>query len=99
MKQNCWEFHKCGREPGGNKVYELGVCPAATNEKLNKSNGGKNGGRGCWVIAGTYCDGEVQGLFANKLKNCMACDFYKLVKTEERAAGKFETAIDLLKKI
>jgi len=27
-KLNCWEFKKCGRQPGGPKVAELGVCPA-----------------------------------------------------------------------
>lgn len=30
-RQNCWEFKKCGREPGGAKASELGVCPAATD--------------------------------------------------------------------
>jgi hypothetical protein len=28
-KLNCWEVKKCGREPGGVKVKELGVCPAS----------------------------------------------------------------------
>ena len=30
---NCWEVKKCGREPGGAKVAELGVCPASTGNK------------------------------------------------------------------
>ncbi len=46
-KINCWKYKKCGQEPGGNKVYELGVCPAATNSTANGINGGKNGGRIC----------------------------------------------------
>jgi hypothetical protein len=25
---NCWEFKNCGREIGGIKVKEMGVCPA-----------------------------------------------------------------------
>ena len=50
-KQNCWEFKKCGREPGGVKTAELGVCPAATTEKANGLNSGRNGGRACWAIA------------------------------------------------
>jgi len=29
-KKNCWEFMKCGREPGGVNAIELGVCRAAT---------------------------------------------------------------------
>jgi len=27
-KVNCWEFKKCEREPGGNRVDEEGECPA-----------------------------------------------------------------------
>ena len=27
---NCWEFFRCGREPGGKNAEKLGVCPAAT---------------------------------------------------------------------
>lgn len=26
MKQNCWEYKKCGREPGGPKSFEFGAC-------------------------------------------------------------------------
>lgn len=29
-KLNCWEFKKCGRETGGLKIKEMGVCPDAT---------------------------------------------------------------------
>lgn len=83
MKQNCWEFKKCGREPGGAKSLELGVCPAATEKKLDKLNDGKNGGRTCWVISGTLCGGKVQGTYATKLGNCMNCDFYKIVKSDQ----------------
>jgi hypothetical protein len=83
MKQNCWEFKKCGREPGGAKVAELGVCPAATDNRLNEIHEGHNSGRTCWVINGTYCKGEIQGVFAKKFGNCMNCDFYKQVQQEE----------------
>jgi hypothetical protein len=37
---NCWEFKKCGREPGGHKVEELGVCPATTDKEFNGVNKG-----------------------------------------------------------
>jgi hypothetical protein len=80
---NCWEFKKCGRQPCGPKVSELGLCPAATEHRLDGSNHGTNGGRACWFIAGTLCGGKVQGSFAAKLANCMQCDFYKLVMKEE----------------
>jgi hypothetical protein len=81
--RNCWEYKNCGREPGGLKTRELGVCPAAIERKVNGINKGKNGGRACWVVTGTLCGGRVQGSFATKLGNCMECDFYKLVATEQ----------------
>lgn len=31
----------------------------------------------CWTIAGTCCKGKVQGRFAQKFNNCMACEFYQ----------------------
>lgn len=82
-KPNCWEFKKCGREPGGAKAKELGVCPAAVDTKHDGLHGGKNAGRACWFIAGTLCAGEVQGTFAKKYRDCAVCDFYNKVKDEE----------------
>jgi hypothetical protein len=66
MKMNCWEFKKCGREAHGLKAKELGVCPVYPNH-----------GTDCASIAGTLCGGKVQGSFAQKLSNCMQCNFYK----------------------
>ena len=83
MSQNCWEFKNCGRQPGGARVGDLGVCPAATDTKADGLNGGRNGGRICWVLTGTLCGGKVQGTFAEKLGNCMECEFYRLVRTEQ----------------
>jgi len=80
---NCWEFKKCGREPGGAKVHELGVCPAATEVAANGKNHGKNAGRSCWRSAGTLCGGTVQGTYASKAMNCAKCEFYALVRREE----------------
>jgi hypothetical protein len=80
---NCWEVKKCGREPGGLKSAELGVCPAAIEIRLNGTNNGKNGGRSCWAITGTLCGGKIQGTFASKLGNCLTCEFYKQVEKEE----------------
>lgn len=85
QKLNCWEFKKCGREPGGLKVKELGECPAASGRSANGLNGGANGGRLCWALTGTLCGGKVQGTFAQKLANCLECEFYKLVRKEEGA--------------
>jgi hypothetical protein len=82
-KQNCWEFKECGREPNGNKVIELGICPVSIENKVDRIHGGNNGGRCCWLVAGTFCGGKVQGTFASKIQNCMQCDFYKKVISEE----------------
>jgi hypothetical protein len=97
VKQNCWEFKKCGRQPGGAKTAEFGVCPAADDRRLNAVHGGRNGGRVCWVLTGTFCDGNVQGTFAQKMANCMTCEFYKQVQREEGAG--FNKSSVLLKKL
>jgi len=83
VKVNCWEFKKCGRQPGGHKEKELGTCPVTIHGDLDGAHEGKNGGRACWVISGTLCKGETQGTFANKYKNCEICDFYQRVRKEE----------------
>ncbi|MBC8553207.1 MAG: hypothetical protein ISR96_00900 [Nitrospira sp.] len=82
-KQNCWEIKKCGREQGGDKSEELGVCPAATLSACDGINSGNNAGRICWAIAGTFCGGRVQGDFAQKSVSCMSCEVFKEIKAEE----------------
>ncbi len=82
-KVNCWEAKQCGRQPQGAKVQEFGVCPASQEQRANGINGGVNGGRACWAIAGTFCGGKVQGAFAAKLDNCMSCAFYTSVVSEQ----------------
>lgn len=62
---NCWEYMKCGREVGGAHAREMGVCPAYPDD-----------GRRCARVAGTFCGGEVQGTFAQKLQSCFNCSFY-----------------------
>lgn len=80
---NCWEFKKCGREPGGEKVSGLGICPAATWEQHKGVHGGRYGGRICWALVGTLCGGQIQGVFAEKVNNCLRCDFYRYVREAE----------------
>ena len=80
---NCWDFMKCGRELGASNVADISVCPAAVEKDLDGINGGKNAGRVCWATAGTLCKGQVQGTFASKLRTCLVCDFYKVVRKEE----------------
>lgn len=40
-------------------------------------------GRTCWYVAGTYCGGEVQGEYAQKIDNCNTCDFFLAIKNKE----------------
>jgi len=82
-KKNCWEYKKCGRQPGGPNINSLGICPAATDSISNGLNNGQNGGRICWAVSGTFCDGKVQGTFAEKKTYCMECKFFKLVAQNE----------------
>ncbi len=82
-RKNCWEVMKCGRQPGGQKVEEFGVCPATIPGEYDGKNGGKHGGRYCWAIVGTLCHGEIQGTFAMKINNCLYCKFLKQVNEEE----------------
>ena len=83
-KLNCWEHKRCGRQPQGFHVHDLGVCPASLEQKLDGVHEGVNAGRACWVVAGTLCKGQLQGTFAQKFKNCKECDFYLKVREEEQ---------------
>ncbi|MBI4846336.1 MAG: hypothetical protein HY810_07710 [Candidatus Omnitrophica bacterium] len=96
-KTNCWEIKKCGRQAGGVKTQEFGVCPAAVERKLDGVHGGMNAGRACWALTGTLCGGSVQGSYAQKEGNCLACNFYKQVKEEE--AGHFMMVSHLFAKL
>ncbi len=96
-KLNCWDFMKCGRQPGGQHVSDLGICPATLEKRLDSVHEGLNAGRSCWVLTGTLCKGEVQGTFAKKFKNCQICDFYQTVKNEE--SYNFQLSAVLMKKI
>jgi len=86
MKKNCWEHKNCGRQPGGHKAHDLGICPVTINQELHGAHGGTNAGRACWVVAGSLCGGKVQGTYAQKLTNCWRCDFMNQVKKDEEPA-------------
>lgn len=96
---NCWEYMKCGRHFGGDKAMELGVCPACKESRLHGVHGGRNAGRACWVVAGTYCGDEVQGSFADKEKGCLSCSFYKHVRDKEKMSGNFRMSCVLARMI
>jgi signal transduction histidine kinase len=100
-KKNCWEVKMCGREPGGANAAEPGVCPAATETRINDVNGGRNGGRTCWAVAGTMCGGKVQGTYASKIASCRACDFFQsvhqdLVSSDPDQSGHPSRILDLV---
>ncbi len=95
-KLNCWEFCKCGRQPGGPQVHELGICPVSTEKKLDGIHGGTNAGRACWVVGGTLCDGKVQKTFAGKYAECVECDFYNHVKREEGSLFQFSASLYMM---
>jgi len=82
-RKNCWEFMKCGREPGGSSADELGICPASIAVRFEETNGGNCAGRFCWPVAGTFCNGDLQGTFAAKIKNCLKCPFFQSVSRQE----------------
>ncbi len=71
---DCWTAKNCGRIPGGDKVAELGVCPAYPED-----------GKACWKVAGTFCGGKPQGSMAQKLSSCMECEFYRQLNNTTKA--------------
>ncbi|OGR03297.1 MAG: hypothetical protein A2511_16895 [Deltaproteobacteria bacterium RIFOXYD12_FULL_50_9] len=66
-EKQCWQFMRCGRESNSQLK-----CPAHPHF-----------GRVCWAVAGTLCEGKVQGTFAQKINNCRLCSFYKYVNKKE----------------
>lgn len=85
MKKNCWEYKACGRGPDGDKAGTLGICPAASEVRLNGVHEGMNAGRSCWVVIGTDCNGLGHLNADAEFKTCADCDFYKTVKQEEKS--------------
>jgi hypothetical protein len=69
---------KCGKE----RSNVMGICPAVTEARADGVNGGRNGGRVCWAVAGTLCGGKIQGTYAQKLVACTECDFRMRVQDE-----------------
>jgi len=89
---NCWEFTGCGREPGGSRADDLGVCPAAADRRLDGINDGINGGRVCWMIAGTFSGDRPECIRASSQYPCTVCAFYNLVHANSPADDTAEIA-------
>ncbi|CAK8720920.1 hypothetical protein KKHLCK_10120 [Candidatus Electrothrix laxa] len=82
---NCWQFKKCGREPGGKNVLQTGVCSVAIEIEADGIHKGKNGGRCCWVITNSALDEDTpHGFCLNKIQGCRECNFYLFVKKSEK---------------
>jgi hypothetical protein len=80
---NCWQYMLCGRETGGAYTGRFGVCPASTDNRLDGVHGGKNAGRACWVVTGSFTKDADEMVFTRSHKDCRACDFYNAVHREE----------------
>ena len=81
---NCWEFKKCGREPGGENTQKLGVCRAAIESKFNNINNGKNSGRYCWKVKVSEDNHNSSNKTLSAIMTCIECDFFMKVKSEEQ---------------
>jgi hypothetical protein len=84
-KINCWDFKRCNRNMENKRVKELISCPVFTETRLNGINGGKNGGRSCWLIPGTLCGRRIQRSLISKSLTCKLCDFKSFVLREENS--------------
>jgi len=58
-------------------------CPAMVAYEMNEVNHGVNGGRFCWKVAGSFCEGILKAKNADKEVSCMGCDFFSKVLREE----------------
>jgi hypothetical protein len=78
-KRNCWEFMKCGREVGGDRTVELGICSVSSEFSADGLNGGINGGRICWIIDENGCNSNLM----HRFDYCFQCEFRYRVMNEE----------------
>ena len=82
MKLHCWEkLH--GRQPGGERSVEFGICPVSVEAKTHMIHEGINGGRACWAIQRKFNGNDLQCKLDQKLDHSIQCDFYSEVKGEE----------------
>jgi hypothetical protein len=69
----------CGREPGGIRADQEGICPAAQNSRYQGINGGQASGRFCWTEPDTNC----KKFLEESDGGCMLCSFFTRVLHEE----------------
>ena len=72
-KLNCWDF-------GGCKIKSQ--CPVFIESGTDNVHEGKNGGRCCWMILKSLCNGKEQSTIKDKYRNCSKCEFFLMVHQE-----------------
>jgi diguanylate cyclase (GGDEF)-like protein len=72
---------RCWEKKGCNKQD----CPAHSKPKCR-----------CWLVAGTMCGGEVQGVFAQKYKSCTECSVYTDAVYKDSLSETYEHLIVLV---
>lgn len=82
-RMNCWEANNCTHNPDREGKGGCALCPAARPGKFDGVNNGRFAGRFCWAVAGTFCEGRIQGIFARKFVECLSCKFFQQVDKEE----------------
>lgn len=95
-KLNCWEFKKCGREPGGRNIAQYGICSIPVAVDSDGMNDGKNGGRACWLWRESACGDIMRKCSVEEIRECRECDFYKSVSETHDNSIACERRDDLL---
>ncbi|MBF0108977.1 MAG: hypothetical protein HQL76_07375 [Magnetococcales bacterium] len=80
---NCWEVKRCGFDKAGPGDT---VCPAVTWEEADGFLGGRNGGRACFFIPGTFCGKDGPCSTRDKAEICVQCRFFHDLKENYGAA-------------
>ncbi|MBU0728386.1 MAG: CZB domain-containing protein [Proteobacteria bacterium] len=53
--------------------WEMKNCP---DDRRNKCPAHPSHGDSCWTVTGTFCGGQKQGSYREKMDNCRKCDVY-----------------------
>jgi hypothetical protein len=72
----------CGRGPDDARPEGVEACRAATERLLDGMNGGRNGGRSCWAVVGSFAMDRHECGNADELA-CIYCDFFRSVVRDE----------------
>ncbi len=62
---------------GNGRCWEIAKCPEST--RANCPAYGAEEER-CWLIAGTWCKGALQGNARDKIRHCMTCDAFRVIQ-------------------